>query len=70
MADWLKEEKKKTISCGRGVGFRRVTSMFPSGTILYRFADQVVVTDGGIMALRATDQKLNTLLDWALGGDF
>lgn len=44
--------------------------MFPSGTILYRFADQVVVTDGGIMALRATDQKLNTLLDWALRGDF
>lgn len=44
--------------------------MFPSGTILYRFADEVVVTDGGIMALRATDQKLNTLLDWALRGDF
>lgn len=44
--------------------------MFPSGTILYRFADEVVVTDGGITALRATNQKLSTLLDWALRGDF
>lgn len=35
----------------------------------YKSTDQVVVTDGGIMGLRAPNQRLN-VLDWALRGDF